>query len=324
MNETNRERVEEFLDQLEEALPEPGHRKREILLEVESDLMASIDAGIESGHSENDSVNAALKEMGNPYEVAHKISQVVAPVSHTPIAIIRYFASAGVMLWTLYLCWNFRAWFYGPEAPAVLAVILLFHVPLIALVWPGIVWRKNWLFGLIPAGLAIVIAVAASVTGISASGERMVPIDPQELAAMEAAPRSSDDLAPTWERLLLFAGTLAAFAVILFAIQRTRQRHLVFGATLLVFLLVELTYQWEELRFRQDWKEISQFVEDYRKKDGAFPGKQALVTTGPALHNESFLFSSGESGYQLFWDRPLNRGFALVADSRKDSIRVQD
>lgn len=324
MKKENRERIEGFLDEMEESLSGSRRQKEDIRTEIESDLLDRIAAEMDAGDSEKDAVDLALQEMGSPHEIAHGIDGVVAPASSSRIETLRRLVSVGVLLWAIYLCWNVRPWSYGAECAATLAAVLLFHVPVIIFAWPGIIWRKNWLFGLIPAGLAIGIAMGVGMMGVASNAEIVIPMTDDPGAIVEGSAPASDGSMPRWGQWLLFGGILCSFLVILGAMQQSQQRRWVFGLTSLFFLGVESAYQWEELRFRQDWKEIREFAEGYRDRRGGFPNKEALLSGGPPLHNDSFLFSDGTDGYSLFWNRPLSGGFALVADSRERSIRVQD
>ena len=53
---------------------------------------------------------------------------------------------------------------FSDVAPSCwIAVVVLFHVPGILLLWPRIVWRKNWLFGLIPGRRQIEVTASEGV-----------------------------------------------------------------------------------------------------------------------------------------------------------------
>lgn len=67
MNESNRERVNDFLRDLEEALGRSGRQSEEIAEEVRADLEAHMERLQGEGRSESEAVELALRDLGNPY-----------------------------------------------------------------------------------------------------------------------------------------------------------------------------------------------------------------------------------------------------------------
>ena len=61
--------------------------------------------------------------------------------------------------------WTFRAWDYGLSTGLFFA--LVFHLPVILVLWPRIIWRKNWLFGVVPAAVLVVGAFVLNMAGTS-------------------------------------------------------------------------------------------------------------------------------------------------------------
>jgi hypothetical protein len=55
------------------------------------------------------------------------------------------------------------AWDYGFSAGLFFA--MLFHLPVILVLWPKIIWRKNWLFGVVPAVVLVLGAFVLFMTG---------------------------------------------------------------------------------------------------------------------------------------------------------------
>ncbi len=164
--------VEDFLARMRAALRLTGPQAEEIAAEMRGNIYDYIELLRSQGRTEDDAVAMALEEMGNPYEVAHHVRNVVALWSHPAVEICRYVLASGIILWAIFITWC-RAWDYGFTASAYI-VGIGFHLPMILIIWPRIVWRKNWLFGIVPAALcaAAVLAVAALGTqaGIGEAG----------------------------------------------------------------------------------------------------------------------------------------------------------
>lgn len=327
MKQENSERVDEFLRQLEDALPKNRGRRDEVREEVEGDLLALIEKELESGSSEEDSVNRALDEMGNPFELAYRISEVAAPTQPPVLSVLRYILAGGILLWTLYVAWGVRAWGYGFEGSAFLAGVLLFHFPMVLVIWPGVVWRPNWLFGLIPVGIVIAVAMGASLLGTQTTQTyTLEPVGDQGSEAVAMIPSSQGDgQMPLWARWLLLVGLFGVFSVLVLAVQQARQRRHVLLVAGLFFFVLETSFQIEEGIFRSDWKRIQGFAASFEDEVGRVLTKEELDSKGPRLGNESFHFYARETGgYSLYWNRPLSSGFALIADSESDTVRVQD
>ena len=188
MTDANHERVNDFLRSLEKALGGPGRRSEGILGEVRADLEAHVKRYQAEGQSEDEAVEHALDEMGNPYELAHHVRQEIPPFEGEVLTTIRYVAACGVNLWTLLMLWHFRAGSYGHSGPLVSGAVMLLHLPVILLIWPRIVWRKNWLFGLIPAGLALLLFIFMNSAGVKNEELMSVRIreTEEEVAALRA------------------------------------------------------------------------------------------------------------------------------------------
>ena len=167
MTDVNREKVERYLQSLEEALGRSNAQSVGILGEVRGDLESHVERFEAEGLPEDEAVERALEEMGNPFELAHHMLREVPPFGGMAVSVIRYLIASGVILWTLLMLWMFRSGTYGFNP--ILSIVVLLYLPAILLLWPRVVWRRNWLFGLIPAGVALVIVLATSVLGTSAS-----------------------------------------------------------------------------------------------------------------------------------------------------------
>lgn len=327
MNERNQERINDFLFTLERALGHPGEQSGGLLEEVRADFDEHVKHFQAAGHSEDEAVEQALAEMGNPYELAHHVRHEVPPFGGKVVTGIRYVAAFGVLVWTLLLMWLFRGGTYGVSGLAVLAGVLLFHLPVILLLWPRIVWRRNWLFGLIPAGLAFLAAIVLAAGGRESSEQILMPRTEEEAAdfrqqleAQEAA--ASGNLQVSGILVFSTAGILTI--VLLIAIQQSSQRRTVLLVTGLTIALFEIPFQLEELVFRQDREKVRAYFKAELEESGAYPTEENFKTHGPRIRGEHARVSIAQQDFSLFWNRPLRPGHAILYSSEDNRVRIQD
>ena len=88
--------------------------------------------------------------------------------------------------------------------------------------------------------------------------------------------------------------------------------------------VVEVVFQGEEYLFRKDRDLVRNFAEAVRKDQGAYPDAEEFKAGGPALRSGRVWSDEEGERYQIFWDRPLSGGFAIVYDSEDDRVRIQD
>ena len=323
MKNNNHEQVNDFLGKLEEALKDSASQREEILDEVRGDLDQHIKRLQEEGYSEDEAVAAALAEMGNPYELAHDMRREIPPFGGPVVTTIRYIAASGLMLWLALLAWGIRAWTYGAEGTAVLLGVLLFHLPIVLFLWPRIVWRRNWLFGLIPAGLAFLVVAFLNVAGIRAEQQFTLPETEKDAAALQLENQETAERFVTYGILLLIT-LVVITAILLLAMQQRSQRRRVVLALLVVLALVEVPYQVEEMVFRQDRNQVRAYLEANRKETGAWPTDDEIENRGPRMRGKNPHVSTTPDDYWIYWSRPLNSGFALHYSSQDNRVRVQD
>ena len=136
MNESNLERIDEFLGAVETALGRAGRQSKEILAEVRGDLHAHVNRLRSDGFTEDEAVGRALDQMGNPYELAHHVRWEVPPFGGELLTYVRYIAACCIGFWLIMLLWYFRAGTYGASGSLVVVGVLLLHLPVIVLLWP--------------------------------------------------------------------------------------------------------------------------------------------------------------------------------------------
>jgi hypothetical protein len=324
MNDSNREKMDSFIRSLKEALGGSAAQAEEILAEVRADLDAHLERYQAAGHPEDEAVELALGEMGNPYELAHHMRRELPPFGGKVLTTIRYVAASGVILWALLLLWMTRPGVYG-FSPFLVAIILGLHLPVILLIWPRIVWRKNWLFGMVPAGLALLVAMFFNLAGTSESVE--IRLDPgtgdgsaEQAPVEEYSGPESTKIVPT----LMVVGLGATAIALLWSMQQRSQRRVAVLATLLAAVIVEVPYQIEERAFRQDWQRICDYRESSFRKNGAYPTQAVFKSEGPKLRGKHIWFHQAGEHVTLFWSRPLSSGFSINCSSENDRIWVQD
>jgi hypothetical protein len=323
------ERVEGYLDEAERSLELPPERKREVVDEMRADMMGLVARYRDEGKSESEAVDLALAEMGPVGEVSREIGSVVPPLSTGWVKWGRYGLSVLVILWTLRLLWGMRAWSYGEDGGMVLPLFIAIFAPIILILWPGIIWRKNWMFGVVPAFLACILFVALNAGGMSrSSGEFSVAMSESEAekaerirveAEKEAAAEASLKKSVRWA----LAGFGGVTVILLFAMQQNGQRRVAIGCILVVGLGIEGVFQAEEAMFRRLVRQVNAVTGEA----GRALGEEAVIAAGvDALERKHVKYYVSEDGksFSIFWDRPLDNGFALVFNSKTGKVRVND
>lgn len=321
--------IEEYVAALETALGRPNAQSRDIVDEVRADLNVRVEQLQSDGLPHPDAVQQALGDLGNPYELAHGMKQEIPPFSGDLIRGIRYAAAGGLTLWLVVLLWLLRGWSYGVSGLTVTLAILFMHLPVILLLWPRIVWRRNWLFGLIPAGIAFAVALVLNLGGVESSQEisGVLPQTEEEVAALnrqleQQAAAGMDSPRPFPIAILSTAGIVTF--ILLMAVQRKVQRRVVVLAALLLVALVEIPFQVEEMLFRRDVEKIHTYLEAGRSPDGAYPAADEFDAHGPELTSRNPGLSVTGQQFSLFWTRPLSSGFAIRYSSDDGRISIQD
>lgn len=316
--------IEKYLSDLGAALKVSDWQKEKILAEVRSDIESMVEKFELDGKGDR-SVSLALDEFGNPYEMAHHMKKEVPPHDGMGLSVVRYILAGIAMLWTIIFLWNIRPWNYGFSWGSPL--IGLMHIPFVLLLWPRIIWRKNWLYGVIPPVIALIAFWLIAFSGqksettvgafeTNAAGELIV-VEPV-IEIQNGGAISSN------EQMIFTLILLSILVALILAMQQSKQRWIVSVSVVLLFGIIEIAYYAEEMRFKEDLENVKIYVASQVEQNGQYPGELDLADTVPNLNNKSALYRSTESGYTLFWPRPLSRGNSIYYSSESDTIDVQD
>lgn len=312
------DRSEEFFDRLETALGSPSPQTREVVREVRADFRAQVAALREGGMEEGAAVDQVLADLGEPEALAAGMQQVLPPLSSGPVAVVRYVLAGGGIIWTLLLMWTFRAWDYGPSAGMFFA--LLFHLPVILVLWPRVIWRKNWLFGLVPAAVLVGAAFVLNVAGTSQTSQEIVITEDGAWAAPADVEVAELDDGVRWQFVVLFSALSVAMVVLFGMMQQRRQRVVALVVALVPVLIVEGAFQWEERVFRQERDRLAELVKGGREP---LPERGKLRELGLGKRGSYALSEDGRS-FSVWWPRPLSSGFSIAYDSKDQRIWVND
>lgn len=326
MNDNSQDRINDFLSEFRQALGQPGGRREDTIAEVRADLEAHIEHHRSAGKSQTDAVDLALTQMGDPLELARQVRREASPFDGPVLTGTRFAAAGALILWLLAMLWFIRAGTYGLDGFTATLGITLLHLPLILLVWPRIVWRKNWLFGLIPAGIAFGIALFLAVGGTESRVEFSIPIptageeavDQAQMDAIQNAVGVEEPLpSPAAKALFAVAGGITVFLLV--AMQRRTQRRTALVAMVFGMALVEVPFQIEELLFRRE----IQKARDQVQASEPSPGVTVPLQPGDKPRRGDLKILDGR--FILTWSqRPLSPSNAIIFDSVDDRIRVQD
>lgn len=189
---------------------------------------------------------------------------------------------------------------------------------IILIAWPGVVWRKNWMFSAIPAGCIMLLAMLVLSLGFSGQTVQQIGPDGQLIAA---TPSASGTLHVV---LYVLLGLFVLFSVYLLLMMRQpRQRLAAIGLVLLLLAIIELPYAWEEQQFALHLDEMKAYLATTYQEQGAYPTEQQL---GKRLAGSSFHYRVAPDGsdYSLFWTRPLNHGYELGYSTKRDAVWIID
>jgi hypothetical protein len=316
-------RTEEFFDRLEAALGRPSPQNRDVVAEVRADFHAQVDALQEGGMAEDEAVEQVLAEFGEPEALAAGMKRVLPPLSSGPLAVIRYVLAGGAILWTLALMWTFRAWDYGLSPGLFFA--LLFHLPVILVLWPKLIWRKNWLFGVVPAAVLVGAAIVLNVAGTSQTSMEIVVAEDGSLAPSPDVELAEVDDGVRWQ-LMVLIGALGVAVVILFGMmQQRRQRLVVLVAVLVPLLIVEGAFQWEESVFRAHVERVKRLMADPERKlpaRGTF--REMGITASDRDGGGHVRLSEDGRDFGMFWSRPLSPSASLHYSSQDGRYSAND
>ena len=299
MHELSSKRVVDFLERFEKSLRIAPDHRRDAVDEVRADLVAHIEHHAAEGCDEAEAVDRALNEMGDPDTLARQIGAAAPAFNHPALRIARYVLTLLVAGGFAWLTFELRAWRYGTSVPGLIATGAIF-LTLVLLLWPAVVWRRNWLFSFVPAVVMLLFAMA------------LIGVGTEQTTTLNTAPTPTPDRSVIL--LVLLTGSCALVVYLLVMIQRPRQRIIAIALGLLFPLAIELPYKVEESRYERAVDQAASVLNDYRAKHQAYP--EAGTDTAVKIEAIGFRYWSFEQdeGYTLLWDRPLSPGFALGTD----------
>lgn len=258
------ERTEAYLTKLERSLDVSGKQARDILDEARSDLLDHVKRFREQGKDESDAVDLAIAEMGDPVAAATEIGATLPPDSPSWLKVFRILLSLPVICFGVMVLQFSYSSQYGRDLNTVvgsMALLSFFLMPAL-LLWPTIVWRKNWLFGVIPAGASLLLVMMAMSLGISQSTS-VSGTDYKPYSIVEKYPEKPgrdidrdaiqlDRRAPLPLIVKIGAAVLVLTTIYLIAfIQRSNQRRIVIALALLIIIGFETIYRIDEARFQK-------------------------------------------------------------------------
>lgn len=313
--------IEQYLGELSSALSLSSGQRDDIVDEVRADLTDHIDRLIEAGKSKEEACQMAIAEIGNAYELAHKMQKVVAPKSSKKLNTLRYVVAAAIGLFALYFYAHLRAWEQVGFNPAMCTALLGFFWPALLLTWPGMIWRKNWLFFIYPGvvGLLLILLVVGMFGAVSSTGS--IDLSADAVVQPEPAPFRAVYVVVAVLGLLI-AATLAM-------IQRRRQQVIVLLSMVAFCAIVEVPYYIEEASFSAEAKQVAAYVTDYKTEHGQLPSEETVREAHPQrLMDMHFRYddgADGEIGYCIIsHPRWINRGHSLWYSSKTNEVGCWD
>lgn len=327
MREASHEKVEGFLQDLEQALGRSAGQARRVVDEVRADLEAHVERLRHDGVEEDEAVRRALDDLGNPYELAHRMRREIPPFGGPVLTTLRTLAAAGVVLWMLLLLWTFRAWEYGFR-PSATGLVVGFHLPVALLLWPRIVWRRNWMFASGIAALAAVVAIGLALGGVRSTsvnetllvmneGGGLAAPSPVEVAVAEEEPSR-------WPWYLVGAGLSGLTLLLLASMQRRVQQRIAILALVASVAAVEVPFQVEELIFRGEVERFRSYLETAAARTGSLPTSEQIAEEGPRSSSPHAWVRGTVEDWSLFWARPLSPGASLIYSSADGAVVAQD
>lgn len=308
-----------YLESLEQALRLPPEQARPVVDEVRSDLLAHVQRYVDQGQEESQAVTLAIEEMGPADELAAQMRAAIPPLGNYNIRVLRRAAAMFLTLLLLWVFWHVRAMDFGFSIPRALACSVLL-TPVALLIWPDVIWRKNWMFTVVPTVVIFLLVFVAMTMGQQT--DSMMVIDPNAVPeAGEISDIRDESTADVVGYLVL--GLLVALTIYLFTqIQRRRQRWTAIAFSLLAAVSIEAPYAVEEYRYGRQLAQLQDQLQLWEDKGGTYPSDDGFAS----LDNGMFHYWSQPdgSGYNLFWDRPLNPGYAICYSSKNNRMWIND
>ncbi len=310
------QQVQDYLEALRTALRRTPEQSSLIVDEIRSDLFDHAQRLVDEGRDEPAAVAEALAELGPPEELARRITNEVPPWNSLAIRLTRQLFTIGLGLFLAWVAWHSRADTFGFSWIRAVGLATLF-LPIVLIIWPGVVWRKNWMFSAIPAGCILVAAFLVISLGLSSQSVQMIDLENPPV------PVSNQDAILSlvqYTLLLLFAGLTI---YLLLMMQRWRQRWWAIGTALMLVTLIELPYAWEERQFTQRLEQMKGYLATAYKQQGSYPTEPQLGNR-PDANAFRYHVAPDGTNYSLFWTRPLSSGYELAYSTKRDAVWIID
>lgn len=329
MHKLHDPKAEVFLDALEAALGGPGRRSGEVLAEVRSDLEAAVSHAIDQGQDERSAWTSCLEELGDPEELAAAMRGPLPPEAPpTWVVNVRRLAAILLAFWAVSITWQFRSWDYGNRF-GLFSMVTCLHLPFVLLLWPGIVWRSNALFGT-SLSVAIIILAWFAAFGLSKTEIVYNTMPVAELAVIEESTGAQLDVTesvaekapmqaleapepPLVDRETLSALLALAFVILtLSLVQQGGQRRRILLITAGLILAVDLPHTIEELLFVREARSAAAWIEAEQERTGLLPTEeQFAIGYEPLLIDDLYYYTQDDASFSFSWSRATLRTSAL-------------
>lgn len=314
------QRVREYFASLEKALGGPHEQSDAVQAELRADLEAQVRDAVAAGADRDLAWNQALDAMGEAEALARSMRGALPPaMPRTWVRNLRMIGSGLVAFWALWLLFEYRSTDYGIE-PLMTLVLLGVHLPLVLLLWPGLVWRWNPLFytgsSLAFAFVLVLLEVWSRNTTITyEGGSALVEVAGQASQTVGAA----SPAVPSWELRDLVPLAFAGLIVLTFwMIQRRRQRWLAIAWTVALLAPIEAVHRVEESLFRAEARHAAAWVEARLVKRGTLPTREEFVREYEPRWLSRLSYRpaegtnpSGSPSWSLQWSRATRRNHEL-------------
>ena len=272
------QRVQAFFASLEKALGGPHEQSDAVQAELRADLEAQVGDAVAAGGDRDAAWSDALQAMGEPEALARSMRGALPPsMPRTWVRNLRIIGAGLVVAWTMTILFQFRSWDYGIDL-RMTAIVLGVHLPLVLLLWPGVIWRWNPLFHTGSSltfifGLLLLEAWARNTTSTHGLGAELAVAGEASEAGAAAAP-----LLPSWEWSDLVPWLFGALVVLTFwLMQRRRQRWQALALTVGLVAPIEAVYQIEEGFFRAEAQHAAAWVEARYEERGVLPTREEFA-----------------------------------------------
>lgn len=318
------QRVKEFFASLERALGGSNEQSDAVQAELRADLEVEVREAVAGGMDRDLAWTEALEAMGEPEALGRSMRGSLPPAPPKPmLRNLRVLAAGLTAAWALGLLFEWRSTDYGFE-PRMMLTLLGIHLPLVLLLWPGLVWRWNPLFSTGASVVFGVLLVALEVwarstpvtyefgvsTGLATPGHSGMP----GAVVADRAWRLAD-LIP-----IVFAGLIVVMFTLL---QRSRQRWLAVAWTLGLLAPIEVVHQVEEGLFRAEARHAEIWTQARVAERGGLPTSEEFREEyEPRWLSRLHYYTTGDSHpdgspeWALHWSRATQNNHELMYSSK--------